>query len=60
MLGFLPRFFEVWEAANLAFEARAGKRGLRRLVILAPLVIERMMEAAAETADALDSRGLSL
>jgi biotin transport system permease protein len=60
MLGFLPRFFEIWETANLAYEARSGKKGLRRFVILAPLVIERMMEAAAETAEALDSRGLSL
>jgi biotin transport system permease protein len=60
MLGFLPRFFEIWENANLAFDARAGKRGLRRLIILIPLVIERMMESAGETAEALDSRGLSL
>jgi biotin transport system permease protein len=60
MLGFLPRFFEIWESAGLAFDARGGKRGLRRLTILIPLTIERMMEAAAETAEALDSRGLSL
>ena len=60
MLGFLPRFFEIWETANLAFDARAGKRGLRRLVILVPLVTERMIETAGETAEALDSRGLSL
>jgi biotin transport system permease protein len=58
MLGFLPRFFERWEAVNLAFDARAGKRGLRRLIVLIPLVIERMMEMAGETAEALDSRGL--
>jgi biotin transport system permease protein len=58
MLGFLPRFFELWEAANLAFDARVGKRGLRRLVILVPMVIERMMETAGETAEALESRGL--
>jgi biotin transport system permease protein len=60
MLGFLPRFFEIWETANLAFEARSGKRGPRRLIILIPLIIERMMETAGETAEALDSRGLSL
>jgi biotin transport system permease protein len=58
MLGFLPRFFELWEAANLVFDARAGKRGFRRLLILVPLVIERMMETAGETAGALESRGL--
>jgi biotin transport system permease protein len=60
MLGFLPRFFEIWEIANLACDARAGKRGLRRFLALIPLVIERMMEMAGETAEALDSRGLSL
>jgi energy-coupling factor transporter transmembrane protein EcfT len=60
MLGFLPRFFEIWETANLACDARAGKRGLRRFLVLIPLVIERMMEMAGETAEALDSRGLSL
>jgi biotin transport system permease protein len=60
MLGFLPRFFELWETANLACEARSGKRGFRRLVILVPLTIERMMEQAGETAEALESRGLSL
>jgi biotin transport system permease protein len=60
MLGFLPRFFEIWETANLACDARAGKKGPRRFLILMPLVIERMMEMAGETAEALESRGLSL
>jgi energy-coupling factor transporter transmembrane protein EcfT len=60
MLGFIPRFFEIWETANTAFDARAGKKGLRRLVVLVPLITERMMEMAGETAEALDSRGLSL
>jgi energy-coupling factor transporter transmembrane protein EcfT len=60
MLGFLPRFFEIWEDANLAFDARAGKKGFRRFITLIPLVIGRMMEMAGETAEALESRGLSL
>jgi biotin transport system permease protein len=60
MLGFLPRFFEIWENANLAFDARAGKKGFRRFIMLIPLVIGRMMEMAGETAEALESRGLSL
>lgn len=58
MLGFIPRFFEVWETADLACQARSCKRGLRRLFILVPLVTERMMEAAAETVLALEARGL--
>ncbi|GHU13512.1 hypothetical protein FACS1894161_3550 [Spirochaetia bacterium] len=60
MLGFLPRFFEIWETANLAWKARAGKRGLRSLTVLIPLVIERMMEHAADKAAALEARGAEL
>jgi biotin transport system permease protein len=60
MLGFIPRFFAVWEDANLAWEARSGKKGAGRFFILIPLVTERMMEAAAETAAALEARGALL
>jgi biotin transport system permease protein len=60
MLGFLPRFFEIWEAANLACEARANRKGFRRLIIILPLVIERMMQIAGETAQALEARGISI
>ncbi|MCL2043162.1 MAG: hypothetical protein FWG89_03385 [Treponema sp.] len=59
MLGFIPRFFELWETANLACEARSCKHGPRRLLILIPLVTEQMMETAADTALALEARGLS-
>jgi biotin transport system permease protein len=58
MLGFLPRFFEIWETANLACEARSCKKGFRRLIIILPLVIERMMQIAGETAEALEARGI--
>jgi biotin transport system permease protein len=66
MLGFIPRFFHLWELSNMACRARScnrnmrhgAYRGLRRMVSLIPLVTERMMEAAAETALALESRGL--
>ena len=57
MLGFLPRFFEIWEDINLAWKSRAGKKNLSRLVVLVPLAVERMMVKAAETAMALESRG---
>jgi biotin transport system permease protein len=60
MLGFLPRFFLIWEAANLAYNGRAGKRGITRLILLIPLVTERMIQTAAETALAMEARGLSL
>jgi biotin transport system permease protein len=57
MLGFIPRFFELWETSSLACKARSC-RPPRRIVILIPLVTELMMEAAAETALALEARGL--
>lgn len=58
MLGFIPRFFELWETVNLACDARSCRRGLRRLALIIPLIIERMMEMAADTAEALEVRGL--
>jgi energy-coupling factor transporter transmembrane protein EcfT len=56
MLEFLKRFFEVWEDLNLAWKSRRGKNNLSRLKTLIPLVIERMMLKANETASALESR----
>jgi biotin transport system permease protein len=60
MLGFLPRFFLIWENAGLAYSARMGKRGPAKLILLIPLAVEEMIEAAAETAAALEARGLEL
>jgi biotin transport system permease protein len=60
MLGFLPRFFEIWEETNMACEARGVKRGIRRLLLVIPPVTERMIEKALDTALALEARGLEL
>ena len=60
MLGFLPRFFAVWEGAELAYRARCGKRGLPQMLALVPLVMERMLISAGETAAALEARGCLL
>jgi energy-coupling factor transporter transmembrane protein EcfT len=57
MLGFLPRFFALWQNAELAYRARCGRRGLPQLIALIPLTMERMILAAAETARALEARG---
>jgi len=59
MLGFIPRFFEMWDDANLACDSRSCKRGLRRLFLLLPLVTERMIEASANTALALEARAMN-
>jgi energy-coupling factor transporter transmembrane protein EcfT len=60
MLGFLPRFFELWENAETAVKARACNGRIRRIITILPLVTERMIETAAETAEALEARGLTL
>lgn len=60
MLGFLPRFFEVWEEASLAYKARGGRNGLSKMLFLVPLATERMIEMAAETAAALEMRGTGM
>lgn len=57
MLAFIPRIFFVWETAQTAYTARYGKKGLRSLLYIVPLVTERMIEAAAESAIALQARG---
>jgi len=59
MLGFIPRFFELWEMSNLACEARSCKRGIRRLFIIIPQLTERMLASAADTALALEARGVN-
>ena len=56
-LAFIPRVFAVWEAAEDAHKARCGPAGVRGLFAVLPLVAERLIEAAAETAQALESRG---
>ncbi|MDR2070606.1 MAG: energy-coupling factor transporter transmembrane protein EcfT [Treponema sp.] len=60
MLGFLPRFFEVWESVTAAYRARAGKGGVSQMLTVIPPVIEHMIAKAGETASALESRGLTL
>jgi biotin transport system permease protein len=60
MLGFLPRFFAIWEEVTAAYQARAGKKGVSQMILLIPLVTERMIERAMETATALESRGVLL
>jgi biotin transport system permease protein len=60
MLGFIPRFFETWDAVSAAYQARGGKKGIPAMLTLIPLAIEGMLAGAAETAQALEARGLDL
>ena len=57
MFNFIPRFFSVWEETGLAWKSRSGKTGLLGIVKILPLVIQNLMYKAAETAEALESRG---
>ena len=57
MLAFIPALFQIWEDSNLAWKSRGGKKNLARLVALVPLLVERMMVKAAETATAMEARG---
>jgi energy-coupling factor transporter transmembrane protein EcfT len=57
MLMFLPRFFETWEEAERAWKSRGGRRGFGKLMGLVPLVMEKMVQLAAETSAAMESRG---
>jgi biotin transport system permease protein len=58
MLGFLPRFFEIWEETSMALDARCARGKIRRLLLIIPPVTERMIEKALDTALALESRGV--
>ncbi|MDR0447479.1 MAG: energy-coupling factor transporter transmembrane protein EcfT [Treponema sp.] len=60
MLGFIPMLFQIWEDTNLAWKSRGGKMNLTRIVILVPLLVERMMVKAAEKAEAMEARGAGL
>jgi biotin transport system permease protein len=58
MLGFIPRFFVIWEDTELAWKGRGGKNGIRKIIVLIPIIMDRLMAKAAETAEALESRGI--
>ena len=60
MLGFLKRFFEVWEETTLAWKSRCGRRGLLQITTLIPSILEKMIVKAGDTAAAMESRGVSL
>jgi energy-coupling factor transporter transmembrane protein EcfT len=55
-LHFIPRFWTIWEDTRAAYTQRGGG-GILGFCRLLPAVVERMIEKAAETADALRARG---
>jgi biotin transport system permease protein/energy-coupling factor transport system permease protein len=56
-LCFIPAVFETWTAVNLAWKARAGKSGSRKIKTLVFILITLSLEKAALKAKALAARG---
>jgi biotin transport system permease protein/energy-coupling factor transport system permease protein len=56
-LCFIPAVFEIWTAVNLAWKARAGRRGARKIKTLVFILITLSLEKAALKAKALAARG---
>ena len=47
-LAFIPRLALIWENLSLAWSARNGKKGIRKLFILLPLLFRKSMAEAEE------------
>ena len=58
-LGFIPQVFETYRQLNLAWHARYGKNGLRKIRILVFALISLSMEKASVKANALAARSCS-
>jgi energy-coupling factor transporter transmembrane protein EcfT len=55
-LGFIPAVFEQWAAIDLAWRARSGKDGVKKALVLLPLLLSRNFYDAAKKARALAAR----
>ncbi|MDR2952763.1 MAG: energy-coupling factor transporter transmembrane protein EcfT [Treponema sp.] len=56
-LCFIPEVFENWTAINLAWKARGGKGGFRKIKTLCFIIITLSLEKAALKAKALAAKG---
>ena len=57
MLAFIPMFFEIWENVSLAWKSRGGRNNQGKIIKLIPIVLNKLIEKAAETSIAMESRG---
>jgi len=55
-LMFIPEFFNVWSNVNLAWKARGGKQGIKKIRTLVFVLISVSFEKAALKARALEAR----
>ncbi len=48
-LGFLPQIFRTWTEIDTAYRSRGGRRGIRRIAVLLPVLITISMKKADTT-----------
>jgi len=59
-LSFIPEFFEIWSKINLAWKARGGKNGVKKIKVVIFILISMSFDKAAMKARAFETRGGSL
>jgi len=57
-LSFIPEIFKIWNSVNLAWKARGGKEGFRKIKTLMFILISLSFEKAALKARALEARSI--
>ena len=57
-LMFIPEFFNIWTGVNLAWKARMGKPGIKKIKTLCFVLITISFEKAAVKAKALEARSI--
>lgn len=55
-LNFLPQLFATWASLDMAWKARCGKRGIRKVLVLLPVFITLSMKKANDTLLSLKNR----
>jgi energy-coupling factor transporter transmembrane protein EcfT len=58
-LGFIPEIFSNWFIINMAWKARGGKHGFRKIKTVVFVLISLSMEKASVKAKALAARSVS-
>lgn len=48
-LGFLPQIFRTWSEIDAAYRSRGGRRGIRKVLVLLPILITISMKKAETT-----------
>jgi len=53
---FIPRILEIWNSIEYAWKARRGKNGIKKILILTPVLISLCMHSAWQTSRAVRNR----